>query len=288
MPSKHLLSFLGVLFLGLIGMAHAAPPDLTAGGVPNSNRNINLGPTGMEGWVYIDGNGTADARQIKVNKVDTGSPADGILAVNDVILGVSGSGANPSPFSSDARIRLAQAINQAEGINPAVLKLIRWRAGVTTTVSITMQYMGGSYSATAPFNCPKSAAILEKGVNYIMTSEPGAGSGGFGTNVLMAVNDPSNPANAARQARAQTEARALNLTQAEIDFRLSGGVDRSFYAPWARGPQLITQAEYFLQTGDSTVLPSIRARAIEIANGQSMFGTIGHNSTVPMGSVTAR
>jgi autotransporter-associated beta strand protein len=276
-PLWRVLIFHGTLLLGLCGMVHSAPPDLTAGGVPNSTWNINLGPTGMEGWAYIDGNGTADARQIKVNKVDAGSPADGILAVNDVILGVNGTGANPVPFTWDARIALAQAINQAEGRNPATLNLIRWRAGVTATVTITLEYMGGSYTATAPFNCPKSAAILEKGVNYVMSSEPGSGSGGFGTNVLMAVNDPTNPANAARQLRAQTEARALNLTQAQIDFRMSGGVERVFQSVWSRGPQLITQAEYYLQTGDSTVLPSIRARAIEIANGQSMFGTMGHN-----------
>ncbi len=276
--SQHLLSCLGALLLGLVATTQATPPDLTAGGVPDSTYNINLGPTGMEGWVYVEGGkGTTDARQIKVNKVDAGSPADGILAVNDVILGASGTGATPSPFSWDARFSLAQAINQAEGRNPATLGLIRWRAGVTTTVTITLEYLGGSYTVTAPFNCPKSAAILEKGLNYIMNNVPGAGYGGFGTNVLMAANDPSNPANAARQARAQTEARALNLTQAQIDFRMSGGVDRTFYAPWSRGPQLITQAEYYLQTGDSTVLPSIRARAIEIANGQSMFGTMGHN-----------
>lgn len=275
--SWHVLITFRALLLGLCGMAHANPPDLTAGGVPNNSWNINLGPTGMEGWAFIDGNGTASARQIRVNKVDAGSPAAGIMAAGDVILGVNGTGASPVPFTWDARIALAQAIDQAEGRNPATLNLIRWRSGVTTTVTITLEYMGGSYTATAPFNCPKSAAILQKGVNYIMSSEPGSGYGGFGTNVLMAVNDPSNPANAARQARAQTEARALNLTQAEIDFRMSGGVDRTFYAPWSRGPQLITQAEYYLQTGDSTVLPSIRARAIEIANGQSMFGTIGHN-----------
>jgi hypothetical protein len=30
----------------------AAPPDLTAGGVPDNTRTTNLGPTGMRGWVY--------------------------------------------------------------------------------------------------------------------------------------------------------------------------------------------------------------------------------------------
>jgi hypothetical protein len=39
------------LFL-LILNTHAAPPDLTEGGVPNDALIINLGPTGMRGWVY--------------------------------------------------------------------------------------------------------------------------------------------------------------------------------------------------------------------------------------------
>jgi autotransporter-associated beta strand protein len=283
--SRHLLNCLGALLFGLGSTVTAAPPDLTAGGVPNDTSNINLGPTGMEGWIYNAGTAklgeTVEARQILVTKVDAGSPAAGILAAGDVILGVDGTGSTPVAFSSDARKALAYAIDDAEGNNPAVLKLLRWRSGVTTTVSITLEYLGGSYTATAPFNCPKSAAILEKGVNYIMSSEPGSGYGGFGANVLMAVNDPSNPNNAARQARAQTEARALNLTQAQIDDMTSGDLTRSIGKPWSTGPQLITQAEYYLQTGDSTVLPSIRARAIQIANAQSMFGTMGHHYSLP-------
>jgi hypothetical protein len=45
------LSVVLALFL-LILNTHAAPPDLTGGGVPNDALTINLGPTGMRGWVY--------------------------------------------------------------------------------------------------------------------------------------------------------------------------------------------------------------------------------------------
>lgn len=66
-----------------------------------------------------------DARQIHVTKVDAGSPADGILAAGDVILGVGG-----QPFSDDPRTELGKAITAAEteggGGN---LLLIRWRGG---------------------------------------------------------------------------------------------------------------------------------------------------------------
>ncbi|WP_158279859.1 Ig-like domain-containing protein [Coraliomargarita sinensis] len=260
-------------------------PDLTAGGEPTDSEYINLGPTGMEGWIYNKGSGklneTVDARQILVTAVDAGSPADGILAVGDVILGADGTGASPVSFTSDARKALAYAIDDAEGNNPAVLKLLRWRSGVTTEVSITLEYLGGSYSATAPYNCLKSAAILEKGIEYIMNNVTDTGYGGFAPTVLLAANDPANPDNAARQARAQAEAYELNLTQDEIDDMESNDLTRSIGKPWNIGPALITQAEYYLQTGDSTVLPSIRARAVQIANAQSMFGTMGHHYSLP-------
>ena len=88
------------------GYCMAAPPDLTNGGVPSDDPyiTINLGPTGARGWVYhVNSVDTGESRQILITKVDAGSPADGVLAVDDVILGADGTGADPAPFSSDAR-----------------------------------------------------------------------------------------------------------------------------------------------------------------------------------------
>jgi hypothetical protein len=94
------------------------------------------------------------------------------------------------------------------------LRLIRWRAGVTETVQITLQTMG-AYSATAPYNCPKSAAILEKDLQHIMANET-AGLFSLGTLTLLAADDPSNPNNAARQARAQAEIQAILPSAGDI------------------------------------------------------------------------
>ena len=62
------------------------------------------------------------------------------------------------PFTGDARKSLGRALGAAEADN-GVLKLKRWRAGVTTEVSITLPVMG-AYADTAPFNCPKSAKVM--------------------------------------------------------------------------------------------------------------------------------
>jgi uncharacterized repeat protein (TIGR02543 family) len=266
------------------GQVNAAAPDLTAGGVPNDNDQWNLGPTGMAGWCYRTGINTTDARQFLVRSVAAGSPAAGIMAVNDVILGASGTGADPVNFTSDARIAFAEAIGDAEAQSPATLKILRWRAGVTSIVSLTLETLG-AYSATAPYNCPKSAAILEKGIQWMMNTNANDGNWRYSALTLLAANDPNNPNNAARQAKAAADARQLILTPEKIALFTSGKSmsDGNVAKPWHIGPQLIALAEYYLQTGDPdpNVMASIRAYAHCIANGQSMFGTCGHYFTNP-------
>src|ERR1700744_1638483 len=102
MRSRILFSLASVALALLSGSAaldaakeNAPRPDLTAGGTKDDSHDWNLGPTGARGWIYASKMETTDARQILVPRVDHGSPADGVLAVDDVILGVDG-----KPFAS--------------------------------------------------------------------------------------------------------------------------------------------------------------------------------------------
>ena len=96
---------------------------------------------------------TTDARQIAITKVDKGSPADGILAVGDVILGVGG-----KPFSYDPRTEFGKALTIAESAaGGGNLTVTRWRAGKAEEVVVRLPVLG-SYGATAPYDCPKSQA----------------------------------------------------------------------------------------------------------------------------------
>ena len=289
--SSRLLAPVRSLFIAVAlcvtGQVSAAAPDLTTGGVPTDNDQWNLGPSGMAGWCYRDGQATANARQFLVRSVAGGSPAAGIMAVNDVILGASGTGADPVNFTLDARIAFAQAITDAEERNPATLKILRWRAGVTSIESLTLETLG-AYSATAPYNCPKSAAILEKGIQWMVNTNADDGNWRYSALTLLAANDPANPNNAARQAKATTELRQLILSPETIALFTSGKsiTDGNIAKPWHIGPKLIALSEYYLHTvkigaPDPEVLPSIRAYAHCIANGQSMFGTCGHYFTNP-------
>ncbi|MGB1129786.1 MAG: DUF6288 domain-containing protein, partial [Haloferula sp.] len=257
--------------LALAAPVMAAPPDLTAGGSPGSdNRTFNLGPTGLRGWAYyVHPANTDESRQILITDVDSGSPADGVFQVDDVILGADGTGATPVAFTADARKSLAYAIQDAEASSPAELKLLRWRNNATTTVTLTLQELG-AYTATAPYQCPKSTLILQQGLQYVYNNES-VGRYSFGGLTHLATDD------AAHRAKAQTAARALIPSASYRDFLMRDERDDSGGLPaWDRGHKLIFLAEYYLATGDTQVLPAVEAYAVNIANNRSMFGTFGH------------
>jgi len=131
----------------------------------------NLGSTGLRGWIYTkaasffdscQGRTTTASRQILVTHVGAKSPADGVMQVDDVILGAGG-----KPFTDDARKSIAVAIQDAEKeANRGILKLIRWRAGKTEEVQLKLRVMG-TYSDAAPYDCPKSKRILDEACNAL-------------------------------------------------------------------------------------------------------------------------
>ena len=156
---------LAVVWLALIVSgtgARAGVPDLTRGDKPTPLKKStklligNLGPTGLKGWVYDQRSVTKLSRQILITEVAPGSPADGVLKVGDVILGASGNGTNPSPFTADARKSFALAIADAEARNPARLQMTVWREDKTSTLFASSSRPGsgttpsGSSSSTTP------------------------------------------------------------------------------------------------------------------------------------------
>jgi hypothetical protein len=249
-------------------------PDLTTGGKPDDKAAVPLGPTGMRGWMYHQHLDTSKSRQILVTLVEEGSPADSQVMIDDVILGVSGNGKVPSAFTADARMSMALAIADAEARSPADLRLLVWRKGKQKVVPLKLRTMG-SYSATAPFDCPKSAKILEEGLDYVAKQEK-FGKFEWGVMSLLAGNDPKNPKSKERMEVVRSRLPKMLLTQEEIDGILSGKVEIRSKASWNRGHTLIALAEYYLQTKDKSVLPTIEACAISIVNGQSIYGTMGH------------
>ncbi|MCU0749355.1 MAG: DUF6288 domain-containing protein, partial [Akkermansiaceae bacterium] len=286
------------IFIAGICTAQITPPDLTAPGVIagiDRSKTFNLGPTGLRGWIYFHTDGfdyaasgrISDAsRQILITTVD--SPGNTVLAVNDVILGAitANSGTVPN-FTSDARKALGTAITNAEKSGAGTLRVKRWRAGTTTEVNIPIPTLG-EYSATAPYNCPKSSAILANTRNqmvgellddpdYLNTADSHANA--INALALLAsvpnVVAPGDPnAGSYRTARTRLQTYARSLSGQSLQYQWANPDDATWI--WGTAYELVFQSEYYLLTNDSQVVPSINAYTLWLAEFQSMWGTYNH------------
>ncbi|MFU8780883.1 MAG: DUF6288 domain-containing protein [Kiritimatiellia bacterium] len=243
---------------------HKTPPDLTQGGAPDDTHDWSLGPLGANGWCFSlpTNRGASDlARQILVTWIDPSGPAAGNLILGDVILGVDG-----GLFAQDARKALAAAINEAEKAeNQGALNLLVWREGVTAGVTLTLPVMG-TYSATAPFHCEKTARIIDNAIAFMKTRTykpswltyiDGLGMLATGRNDLMPI-----------------------VRQIAHDSVIPGEVlsieKHVAMKCWDWSYKTLFLCEYYLATGDDYVLPTITEYATKIAMGQSGAGTWGH------------
>lgn len=247
----------------------AAVNDLTKSTPAKTDNSYNLGPSGALGWMQVDKGMTLESRQILVTAVDKGSPADGTLEVGDVILGVFG-----KPFTEDARRRFGNAIGEAESAaGKGILPLTVWRKGTTKEFKLKLQVMG-SYSDTAPYKCPKSAKILDQGLAALLKIMDKKNMFHINELALLASGRPEHLATV--RASAQKVAAATPETEALWKQSSKGDM-----ATWYHGYNNLLLCEYFLSTGDKSVLPAIRSYSTTIARGQGVFGTWGHGYVPP-------
>ena len=204
--------------------------------------------------------------------MDAHSPADGILAVGDVILGLEG-----KPFASDARIALAKAITVAEsGENGGCLRLLRWRDGKQENVELKLQVMG-AYSATAPYDCPKSARIFEHGCRALAER--------MRRKDVRERDDPVVRVLNAMALLASGRAEYLPLVREEARWAADFSVSDGGYQTWTYGYVNLLLADYVLATGDRSVELGLERITLMLARGQSAVGTWGHYFAYPSGSL---
>jgi len=251
----------------LPGAAGAPPkppvPDFTRGDPVAAGRDWTLGPTGARGWVYAWRGHTRESRQILVTSVAEGSPAEGVLAAGDVILGIG-----DKPFDADARVSLGKAIGVAESEPGGDLPLLRWRDGTQELVVIRLPVLG-AYGPTAPYDCPKSRAIFDRGCAAI------AASGLRGVSIPNSLNALALLASDKEAYRPLLAAYAREVAELKLDSM----------ATWHYGFANLFLAEYVLATGDQEVVPGLRRMTMESSHGQSGVGTWGHKFAAPNGNL---
>lgn len=251
------------------GKALAIPDFKKGDAIPaTAKHDWSLGATGARGWIFCDKMVTSDARQIAITKVDKGSPADGILAVGDVLLGVGG-----SPFSYDPRTELGKALSAAESdTGGGRLALTRWRAGETEEVVVKLPVLG-DYSPTAPYACPKSKRILEQGCRSLAAqmARPGYAK----------KQDPITRSLNALALLASSDPAYIPLVKKEAQW--AAEFSAGSFQTWHYGYVMMLLSEYVIATGDASVMPGLQRLALESAHGQSAVGSWGHRFAIPDG-----
>jgi hypothetical protein len=267
------IGLLAALAVALTSPVYSQIPDLTQDAAKvDRTLTYNLGATGLRGWIHTraasnldaaQGRTTQRSRQILVTHVGSGTPADGIVLVDDVIVGVDG-----RPFGDDARRSFALAIQEAETESRGgALKLMVWRAGRVHDLALKLAVMG-TYSATAPWNCEKSRRILEGAIKALEkeTMEPNW-AGSIQGLALLATGRPEY------LPKLRDFAHELARDTPDPDKKPAGA---TWGDTWNMGYRLLFLCEYHLVTGDQTILPWIEKATLKLARGQSMYGTFGH------------
>jgi len=220
--------------------------------------HTNLGPTGATSWLR--------GYHFVVASIQHQSPAEGVLHLSDVVIGVAtNNGQTMFGPDADPRITLGNAINAAEGSGDP-LQLIVLRDGEQTTIDLALEPIG-RYADTWPADCPKSRHIVEGSLQRLALSQMASGKiitdGNQGTYygglLMLAAQNPRymDALRRAAHATANTEyaGRALNN--------------------WNLGYGGILVAEYYLATGDDSVLPGLQRICDTIIEGQMISGTWG-------------
>lgn len=219
--------------------------------------HMNMGPTGAKAWMR--------GYHFQVVSIDQESPADGLLMLGDLVIGANGTKFGPD---ADPRMTLGNAIGEAEATGQP-LKLTVRREGRKRKVKIDLPAIG-PYSPTWPAKCTKSAHILDTACRQLRNAQVPNGAvitdGNMGTFLtgllLLASGDPAYLDSARRAA----------YNAASIDYR------EMHYKNWGLGYGGVLLAEYYLSTGDDSVLESLAGITEILSDGQMKCGSWGHNS----------
>ena len=202
-------------------------------------------------------------KELVVVHVLEDSPATGVLRQGDIIIGANGrlfeDPEDPRPEMGNA---LAESQSRELG-GILTLHVVRDRKPVNLKVDLGSTL---SYSKTWPFNCEKSKEIRKAALEYVMKSHPWDRRNFWTPTFLLASGDDA----------------ALELARRHIckdlksQYEEGGGT-----SAWTGAYRLINLCEYYLLTGDSSVLPAIRHMAQCLSWAQYRSGSWSHGGGGP-------
>lgn len=202
---------------------------------------VNLGPTGARAILK--------ETSFVVKQVFPGSPADGLLHIDDEITGANGKafskhtfgkfyGMDPGAGYEGPIMDLGNAIEDSEG-KDGTLSLDVIRSGQPAKVEVKLEAIG-RFSDTFPKNCPKSEKLTARAMDYLL-NRPEERCGIVHEKGMLGLAMLAQ----GKTDEAETLAMAWNVPPGEKEWT------------WYPSYQAIFLSEYFLQTGDKRVLPTI-------------------------------
>lgn len=216
---------------------------------PASESNFgNVGVTGLRLRVY-------PGVVLKVDDVVPGSPADGKFNKGEVISSVNGvalEGHNPY-------VILGEALTKAEaGDGNLVFDVVSADGKESRKVAVAVPVLG-AYGPNWPLDCRKSQEIIKNAAAYYAKNEKGGVEGGLRCLFLLSTGDDQY----------------LPAVKAYFD-RMKGFGQ----CTWANGYNGVACAEYYLRTGDESVLPVIQT-ICDAARDSQFYGVAwAHNMGV--------
>jgi sialate O-acetylesterase len=219
------------------------------------------------GWIGPAGFHTGPfGPNMGVREIAPGSPADGKLLVDDVIYS-----ANGKPLGNTPWLVMADAVTESETREGKGRLVLGVRRGAENLeVELTLKVMG-TYSPTAPYDCPKTEKVIDGVVKWIV--ERGGAEGrnkdflGSDSIFLLATGNPEYLGHVRRA--------VYEILEQEIQ---PGPLDGSKVGKsWYNSAEAFLLGEYYLATGDRNVLPHLKYACDKLAAMQQPEGGWRHN-----------
>ena len=185
--------------------------------------------------------------QMKLSRIDKGSPAEasGKLVVGQMIESINGQ----TLKDIDPRIILGGIITKAEATDGLVKFMVKDKPEAKAEEVVVNIPVLGAYSPTWPLNCPKSDKIVRGEADFLARSRMNHANGieGLGLLFMLSTGEEKDLDVARRWVREMVE-KHKNVETIET-------------YPWYAGYGGIGLCEYYLRTGDASIIPLIELNA---------------------------
>jgi len=195
------------------------------------------------GWVGPAGFKTGPfGPNMGVREIKAGSPAEGKLQVGDILYS-----ANGKMLGDKAWEVMGAAITESE-TRAAAGKLVLGvrRGSENIDVEMTLEVMG-TYSSTAPFDCPKTNKIIRQLEEKVIAKGAGAGFLNNDAIFMLATGNPEMLGYVRRIVYGVNSKRDPNRPVPGKELK-----------SWRNSADAFLMGEYYLATGDKNVLPHLK------------------------------